>query len=156
MTEIDALVRIAVATALGAILGLEREVTGKPAGLRTHMLVAEGAALFLVGAILLTEEFGTGGGGGVSIDVTRVASTIVTGVGFLGGGLILRSANRVYGLTTAAGIWVAAAIGMLSGAGYFLVAIFGTALGLMTLGLIHLIERYTGVDTGDADVEEEE
>ena len=139
MTEVDALVRILVATVLGAMLGLERELTAKPAGLRTHMLVAEGSALFMVGSILLSEQIETGAF--AVIDPTRIGSTIVTGVGFLGAGMILRSGNRVQGLTTAAGIWVAAAIGMLVGSGFFLVAIFGTTLSLLTLTVLRVIEQ---------------
>lgn len=139
MTEYDALVRIVVAMILGAVLGVEREMTAKPAGLRTHMLVAEGSALFMVGAILLAEQ--SDRGMLVGIDPTRIGSTIVTGVGFLGGGMILRSGDRVQGLTTAAGIWVAAAIGMLVGSGFFVVAIAGTGLSLVTLIGLRIIER---------------
>jgi putative Mg2+ transporter-C (MgtC) family protein len=139
VTEFEALFRIAVATLLGALLGFEREVTAKPAGLRTHMLVALGSALFMVGSILLTQDFSTGIL--VGVDPTRIGSTIVTGVGFLGAGMILRSGNRVFGLTTAAGIWVAAAIGMLVGAGYYIVSIFGTVLCLITLVGLRVVER---------------
>jgi putative Mg2+ transporter-C (MgtC) family protein len=139
MTEVDALIRILIATVLGAMLGLEREITAKPAGLRTHMLVAEGSALFMVGSILIAEQFDTSAFG--VIDPTRIGSTIVTGVGFLGAGMILRSGDRVQGLTTAAGIWVAAAIGMLVGAGFFLVATFGTILALATITGIRFVER---------------
>jgi putative Mg2+ transporter-C (MgtC) family protein len=143
LSETDALVRILVAAALGAALGFEREMRDKPAGLRTHMLVAEGAALFMVGSILLTQEFGHQGGS-VSIDTTRIASTIVAGIGFLGGGAILQTKDRVKGITTAAGIWVAAAIGLLSGAGFFIVAIGGTVIALLTLVLLVLPERWFG------------
>ncbi|TVR74342.1 MAG: MgtC/SapB family protein [Sphaerobacteraceae bacterium] len=139
MDEYDALIRILVATILGAMLGLEREWTAKPAGLRTHMLVAEGSALFMVGAILIAETTDTGAF--AVIDPTRVGSTIVTGVGFLGAGMILRSGDRIQGLTTAAGIWVAAAIGMLVGSGFFIVAVFGTVLSLATLIGLRFIER---------------
>jgi putative Mg2+ transporter-C (MgtC) family protein len=139
VTEFEALFRIAVATLLGALLGFEREVTAKPAGLRTHMLVALGSALFMVGSILLTQDFSTGVL--VGVDPTRIGSTIVTGVGFLGAGMILRSGNRVLGLTTAAGIWVAAAIGMLVGSGYYIVSIFGTVLCLITLVGLRVVER---------------
>jgi putative Mg2+ transporter-C (MgtC) family protein len=139
MTETDAIVRIIVATFLGAMLGLEREWTAKPAGLRTHMLVAEGSCLFMVGAILLAEQTDTSTF--AIIDPTRVGSTIVTGVGFLGAGMILRSGDRVQGLTTAAGIWVAAAIGMLVASGFFLIGVFGTVLCLVTLIGLRFIER---------------
>jgi putative Mg2+ transporter-C (MgtC) family protein len=143
LSETDALVRILVAAALGAVLGFERELRDKPAGLRTHMLVAEGAALFMVGSILLTQEFGHNGDS-VSIDTTRIASTIVAGIGFLGGGAILQTKDRVKGITTAAGIWVAAAIGLLAGAGFFVVAIGGTVIALLTLLLLVLPERWLG------------
>jgi putative Mg2+ transporter-C (MgtC) family protein len=139
VTEFDAIIRILVATILGAMLGLEREITAKPAGLRTHMLVVEGSALFMVGAIFLAEQTETTAF--TAIDPTRIGSTIVTGVGFLGAGMILRSGDRVQGLTTAAGIWVAAAIGMLVAAGLFLIAIFGTALCLATIIGLRIIER---------------
>lgn len=139
MTEVDALIRILIATVLGAALGLERELTDKPAGLRTHMLVAEGSCLFMVGAILLTEQTDTSWF--AAVDPTRIGSTIVTGVGFLGGGMILRSGDRVQGLTTAAGIWVAAAIGMLVGAGLEIVAAFGTIVSLTTLFGLRYVER---------------
>jgi putative Mg2+ transporter-C (MgtC) family protein len=139
VTETDAIIRILVATILGAMLGLEREITAKPAGLRTHMLVAEGSALFMIGAIFLAEQTDTTAFN--AIDPTRIGSTIVTGVGFLGAGMILRSGDRVQGLTTAAGIWVAAAIGMLVAAGLFVIAIFGTALCLATIIGLRVIEK---------------
>jgi putative Mg2+ transporter-C (MgtC) family protein len=141
VSETDTLVRIVVAAALGATLGLEREWSGKTAGLRTHMLVAEGAALFMVGSMLLTQRFQSGGNA-LSLDPTRVASTIVAGVGFLGGGAILQSRDRVKGITTAADIWVAAAIGMLAGAGLYVVAIGGVAIAIATLTLLKLPERW--------------
>ena len=94
----------------------------------------------MVASLLLAKEFG-GAGGEVRIDPSRIASTIVTGVGFLGGGLILRSGDRVYGLTTAAGIWLAAAIGLLVGAGFYVVASFGTVLAILTLLLLRRLER---------------
>lgn len=157
MTEVEALVRVGIATVLGAMLGLEREVTGKPAGLRTHMLVAEGAALFMAGSILLTEQYGVMSEPNIRADVTRVASTIVTGVGFLGAGMILRSRDRVFGLTTAAGIWVAAAIGTLAGAGFYIISVFGTVLGLLTLVALRLIERrIPGQSAGTYDIDQEE
>jgi putative Mg2+ transporter-C (MgtC) family protein len=149
LSETDALVRILVAAALGAVLGFERERRDKPAGLRTHMLVAEGAALFMVGSVLLTQQY-EHAGGSVSVDTTRIGSTIVAGIGFLGGGAILQTQDRVKGITTAAGIWVAAAIGLLSGAGFFVVAIGGTLIAVLTLALLILPERWFGAaDTGN-------
>jgi putative Mg2+ transporter-C (MgtC) family protein len=140
MTEIDALIRVLVATLLGAMLGLEREVTAKPAGLRTHMLVAEGSALFMVGSILLTEQYESGPF--AVIDPTRIGSTIVTGVGFLGAGMILRSGDRVQGLTTAAGIWLTAAVGMAVGLGRPATALLVTVLALVILSPMQRLESW--------------
>lgn len=141
ISETDAIIRIIVAALLGAVLGFERELSDKPAGLRTHMLVTEGAALFMVASILLTQEF-SGGPNALSVDPTRIASTIVTGIGFLGGGAILQSRDRVKGITTAAAIWVAAAIGLLVGAGYYVVAIGGVLVAIVTLALLSFPERW--------------
>lgn len=143
ISETDALVRVLIAAILGAALGLERELSDKPAGLRTLMLVTEGAALFMVGSLLLTQEFNPGANS-ISLDPTRVASTIVTGIGFLGGGAILRSRDRIKGITTAAAIWVAAAIGLLVGAGFYLLAVGGVAIAVTTLALLSFPERWIG------------
>jgi len=144
LTETEAAIRLVIALLLGGLLGFERELSAKPAGLRTHMLVAEGAALFMVCSMLLMEQYSRPGTGGF-IDPSRIGSTIVTGVGFLGGGMILRARDRVFGLTTAAGIWVAAAIGMLVGAGYYLIAITGTLLAVVTIVFVRRIEHYLRV-----------
>ncbi len=141
VTETEAAIRLAIALFLGGLLGFERELSAKPAGLRTHMLVAEGAALFMVCGMLLMQQYSQPTAGGL-IDPSRIGSTIVTGVGFLGGGMILRSRDRVFGLTTAAGIWVAAAIGMLVGAGYYFIAITGTLLAVATIVLVRRLEHH--------------
>ena len=143
ISETDALIRIAIAALLGAALGFEREFHDKPAGLRTHILVTEGAALFMVGSLLLTKEFSPGPNA-LSLDPTRIASTIVSGIGFLGGGAILQSRDRVKGITTAAAIWVAAAIGLLVGAGFYIVAAGGVVIALITLALLPFPERWIG------------
>jgi putative Mg2+ transporter-C (MgtC) family protein len=134
MTNFDLTMRLLLAAGLGAALGLERELRGKPAGLRTNMLIALGAALFTVVSLAL--------GRGDDGTVDRVAAQVVTGIGFLGGGVILRSGMSVVGLTTAATIWVNAAIGMAAGAGEFAVATIGTAIAVAVLGTIAPIERY--------------
>jgi len=144
LTETEAIVRLVIALLLGGLLGFERELSAKPAGLRTHMLVSEGAALFMVCSMLLMEQYSQPVTG-VFIDPSRIGSTIVTGVGFLGGGMILRARDRVFGLTTAAGIWVAAAIGMLVGAGYYLIGIVGTLLAVATIVFVRRIEHYLRV-----------
>src|SRR5712691_2053391 len=124
----DTLLRVAVAAALGGAVGLERELDEKAAGLRTHMLVSVGAALFtLVGAYGFG-EFPRG-----SIDPSRIAAQIVTGVGFLGAGVIFRQGFTVRGLTTAASLWLVAAIGMAAGAGYWQGAVIATGVAVVSL-----------------------
>jgi putative Mg2+ transporter-C (MgtC) family protein len=111
------------------------------------MLVSLGAALFMVASILLVHEFENGPA--VSrVDPTRIASTIVTGVGFLGGGIIFRNEGGVRGLTTAAGLWVAAAIGMAVGAGFYITAAGGGMLTLVILTLLRRVEHKMAVLSG--------
>ncbi|MEP7307867.1 MAG: MgtC/SapB family protein [Acidobacteriota bacterium] len=129
----DPLLRLLLATVLGAAIGLEREYRQKPAGLRTNILIAVGSALFTLMSIQLAHGGGT---------PDRIASQIVTGVGFLGGGAILRSRTSVHGMTTAATIWVNAAIGMAAGAGEFVMAIAATAITLVVLVILPPIEAY--------------
>lgn len=128
----DTLMRLAVAALLGAAIGLERELDEKAAGLRTHMLVAAGSALFtLVGAYGFSSFLSHGKV--VSYDPSRIAAQIVTGIGFLGAGVIFRQGFSVRGLTTAASLWLVAAIGMAAGAGYWAGAVLATAVGLVSL-----------------------
>lgn len=140
MSEWEGLLRLAAAAAIGGAIGYERETLDKSAGLRTHMLVCLGAALFMVGSILLVYEFNDGPD--VSkVDPTRIASTIVTGVGFLGGGIIFRNDERVRGLTTAAGLWVAAGIGMAVGAGFYVTAVGSGVMTLIVLVAVRRVEK---------------
>lgn len=122
--------RLLLATALGAIIGYQRERAGKQAGLRTHVLISAGAAL-----ITLVSIYGFGG----IADPARVAAGVVVGVGFLGAGVILhREGGIVAGLTTAATIWVVAGIGLAAGAGLYIIAAVATAIVLGVLILPHL------------------
>src|SRR5690349_20955009 len=121
------MLRVVLAFVLGGLIGYEREMIERPAGLRTHMLVAAGSAVFTIASV-----YGFVGEGTVR-DPARVAEQIVTGVGFLGAGTIWRTSSTVRGLTTAASIWVVAAIGMLAGGGMYLLAIFTTLCGFATL-----------------------
>jgi putative Mg2+ transporter-C (MgtC) family protein len=124
----DTLLRLVAAAALGAAIGLERELDEKAAGLRTHMLVSVGAALFtLVGAYGFA-EFPRG-----SVDPSRIAAQIVTGIGFLGAGVIFRQGFTIRGLTTAASLWLVGAIGMAAGAGYWKGAVIATVAALLSL-----------------------
>ncbi len=127
------LVRLAVAAGLGGAVGLERELREREAGFRTHMLVAVGSALFTLVSAYGFRDFLVNGGSVVRADPTRIAAQIVTGVGFLGAGAIIRQGLSVRGLTTAATLWVVAAIGLASGAGYYWAAVLTTAIALFSL-----------------------
>lgn len=130
--------RILAALLCGGIIGLDRELRSHAAGMRTHALAAEGSALFTLAGILLAREAHSIGYLGA--DPSRVASTVAQGIGFLAAGVIFGSAARVRGLTTAAGLWTTAAIGMLCGAGFLEVAIFATVATLLVLSLFKIIE----------------
>ncbi len=127
--ELEVSVRLVVALVLGALIGAEREYHRHPAGLRTLSAISVGSALFTALGTLVLHT-----------DPTRIAAQIVTGVGFLGAGAILRSGASVRGLTTAATIWVVAAIGMAAGFGYFILATICTALMLALLIGLRRIE----------------
>ena len=140
-------VRLVLAAVLGGVLGFERETKGKAAGVRTHMMVAMGSALF----VLLSQQTGM-----AAADLSRVIQGIVAGVGFLGAGAILkgRDEEQVKGLTTAAGIWLTAAIGVAAGMGYEATAVLSTMLALAILVwmpmLVRLTERQRSIP-GDED-----
>ncbi len=139
MTFLELLGRLLVAVAAGAVLGWEREWRQKPAGLKTHMLVTLGAAAFVLAALQFYE--GLEGAALSGADMMKVVGGIVGGVGFLGAGSIMRSGGSVQGLTTAATIWLAAAIGVAVGFGYLLLAGMCVALALITLVAFELIEQ---------------
>lgn len=129
----EALARLAVAGGLGAAIGFERELRDREAGIRTHLLVSLGSALFTIVSAFGFHEFLVAGGNVVRADPTRIAAQIVTGIGFLGAGAIIREGISVRGLTTAATLWVVAAIGMSTGAGYYWPAVAATLLTLFAL-----------------------
>jgi putative Mg2+ transporter-C (MgtC) family protein len=133
LTWYELLARLALAAALGAVVGFEREVRERQAGLRTHMLVALGSALFTIVSAYAWTAFSFGHGSGLTYDPTRIAAQIVTGVGFLGAGAILHQGQLVRGLTTAASLWIVAAVGMAVGAGYWWAALITTALVVFAL-----------------------
>jgi putative Mg2+ transporter-C (MgtC) family protein len=135
----DALLRLVVAAGLGGAVGLERELRDHEAGFRTHLLVALGACVFtLVSAYAWTDwTFSTREG--IVFDPTRIAAQIVTGIGFLGAGAIIVRGINVRGLTTAATLWVVAAIGMAAGTGYYAVAVGATGLVLVSLGPLKIV-----------------
>jgi putative Mg2+ transporter-C (MgtC) family protein len=135
-------VRLAVAAALTGAVGLERELRERAAGLRTHMLVGVGSALFTIVSAYAWGDFVFDRTQGTTFDPTRIAAQIVTGIGFLGAGAIIRQGLSIRGLTTAAGLWVAAAIGMAVGAGYWSAALIGTGVVLVGLGPLRMAEGW--------------
>jgi putative Mg2+ transporter-C (MgtC) family protein len=139
-TQLDFAARLIVAAALGALVGAEREIHGHPAGIRTHMLVALGSGIFTVMSI-----HGFGQGPGVPIDPTRIAAQIVSGIGFLGAGAILKDGVVIRGLTTAASLWATAAVGLAAGAGEYVIAVVSAGVIIVSLWPINaLAERLHG------------
>ena len=135
----EVLVRVVLAGLLGGAIGAEREIREREAGLRTHMLVAVGAALFTIVSAYAWGDFEFSTREGITFDPTRIAAQIVTGIGFLGAGAIIRQGLSVRGLTTAASLWVVAAIGMASGAGYYTAAVITTVVVLVSLWPLRII-----------------
>jgi len=135
----EALLRLALAAALGGAVGLEREFREREAGFRTHMLVSLGSALFTIASAYGFRDFLLHGGGLVRTDPTRIAAQIVTGIGFLGAGAIIRQGLSVRGLTTAATLWLVAAIGLASGAGYYSAAAITTLLVIVSLWPLRIV-----------------
>jgi putative Mg2+ transporter-C (MgtC) family protein len=135
----ESLLRLALAAALGGLIGIERELREREAGLRTHLLVALGSALFTIVSAYGFHAFLASGASVVRADPTRIAAQIVTGIGFLGAGAIIRQGLSVRGLTTAATLWVVAAVGLAAGAGYYSAAVISTALVLVALWPLRII-----------------
>lgn len=130
--QADLAVRMLIAAVLGAAIGLEREIHEHPAGMRTHLLVALGSAIFTELSIF-GFELPSGPGGTVATDTSRVAAQVVSGIGFLGAGAILKYGTSIRGLTTAASLWTTAAVGMAAGSGEWLIAAVGTFIVVFSL-----------------------
>ena len=124
MLELEIILRLVISISLGALVGLEREMSHKSAGLRTHMIVSLGACLFTLISIYTFE-----------MDSARVAAAIVTGIGFIGAGSIIASRGHLQGITTAASLWVVAAIGLAVGVGSYLLAVVAAVLVFLVLQL---------------------
>ncbi len=137
--RLDLLLRLVVATVLGGLVGWERESSGKPAGLRTNILICVGAALLTYLSPRLADLMPGGSG---PADPARIAAQIVSGIGFLGAGTIIQSRGSVSGLTTAATLWVVAAIGMTVGSGHYVEAVGTTVLVLLVLVPLGLLEHH--------------
>jgi putative Mg2+ transporter-C (MgtC) family protein len=139
------MVRCAAAALCGGIIGLERELKSKPAGFRTNILICLGSAMYMAVGLLLVNF-----GGEQTSDPARIAAQVVTGIGFLGAGCIIQQRERVKGLTTAATIWVVAAIGIVAGAGFPILAFIASLMVLGTLVVLGGIEkRYLDPDQSD-------
>jgi putative Mg2+ transporter-C (MgtC) family protein len=138
----EAIIRLAIAGALAAILGWNREQAGKPAGLRTFVLVGVGSCLFTLLALEIIEMHDDAGGGGGGLDPLRVVSGLIGGIGFLGAGTIIQSRGRVQGITTAAGLWLTASIGLACGIGQYALAAIAGGFGVLVLVSVLVLERW--------------
>jgi putative Mg2+ transporter-C (MgtC) family protein len=147
--QLDIALRLVIASALGAAVGLEREIHSHPAGMRTHLLVALGSALFTVLSIV-----GFPPAEGAPLDPSRVAAQVVSGIGFLGAGAIIKDGFTVRGLTTAASLWASAAVGMAAGAQQHIIAVVGTAIIVFSLWpLSRVADRVHGVGKESSQIE---
>jgi putative Mg2+ transporter-C (MgtC) family protein len=134
--QLDLSIRMLIAAVLGSAIGFEREIHDHPAGMRTHLLVALGSAIFTELSIF---GFGASSGASGNVDPTRIAAQIVSGIGFLGAGAILKYGTSIRGLTTAASLWATAAVGMAVGAGSWIVAVVGTAVIVFSLWPLNIV-----------------
>ena len=148
----DFILRLLLAGFMGGLIGLEREMRAKGAGIRTHFIVALGSALFMIISMFAFE-------GTARFDSSRVAAGVVSGIGFIGGGVIIFQRNVIRGITTAAGMWVAAAIGLACGAGMYPLAAAATLITLLVLELLHFFHLRYGeklvemsLSSGDKDL----
>ncbi len=138
LTPWEIIIRLAGAMVIGAIIGTEREYTHRPAGMRTHMLVALGSCAVMVTSQLMFVQYHAFG---ASPDPARLPAQVIAGVGFLGAGTILRDGTSIKGLTTAASVWAVACLGIAIGAGYYILAVAGTACMLITLTFFEWLQK---------------
>lgn len=142
VAEWEVAVRLGLACVLGGLLGIERETQGREAGLRTHMLLSLGAAVFALASVTGFNAFVEGDSSNIRVDPGRIASYVAAGVGFIGGGAILKRDDRVRGLTTAASLWVAAAIGVTCGLGLWLVPLVAVGFALVSLAVLRPLSQW--------------
>lgn len=146
--NLDIAIRLIVASILGGVIGFEREVHGRPAGFRTHLLVSLGSCLFVITSIFFYQKFGNlSAQGPLGVDPGRVAAQVVTGIGFLGAGAIIREKASIRGLTTAACLWVAAAVGVAVGVGMYATSLLVTLLAVLNLLFLKKVENRLRKDT---------
>jgi len=137
MNLIEILLKLVLAVALGGLVGLERQTSNKPAGIKTNILICVGAAMMMILSGLILGENGERG-----TDLTRIAAGVITGIGFIGAGTIIQARGIVVGLTTAATIWAVAVLGLVIGVGYYMVAVIFTAIIILTLIIFRYIEEH--------------
>jgi len=135
METAEVILKLLLATALGGLIGLERETSKKPAGFRTNILICIGSTMMMILSALLLK-----GKEESVVDITRIAAGVITGIGFMGAGTIIQSRGMVIGLTTAAGLWAVAVLGLVIGSGYYFIAIIFTAIIIITLFILGKIE----------------
>jgi len=138
--DVELVIRIVVGTLLGGVIGYERDIHGRPAGLRTHAVVALASATFMVVSTHLAYFQHYKPGDFTEVDGSRIAASVVSGIGFLAGGAILRNGISVQGLTTAAGLWLVAAIGLCAGAGMYIESVAATLVGIAALSFLRRFE----------------
>jgi len=142
LIEGEVLLRLILAILLGGVVGMEREMHGRPAGFRTHIVVCLGATAMVLG----TEYYQTATETGTILDVNRMAAGIITGIGFLGAGAIMREENMVRGLTTAGCVWFVAGLGIIIGKGIYPLALWATLLAFVMLFFFRFVEAWMPVD----------
>jgi putative Mg2+ transporter-C (MgtC) family protein len=155
LSLIEAFGRLLLILVLAGAIGFERELRDHEAGLRTHMLVGVGAAMFVIAGNFAWSGMAFGSRAGVVLDPSRVVAYVVTGVGFLGAGAILKNGGNVRGLTTAASLWVVAAIGVAVGSGMYALGLLGTAIVLLSLWPVKHIASQFGLRGGSTYLEVE-
>ena len=161
--DLELVTRIAIGAALGGVIGYERDRHRRPVGLRTHLIVAMTAATFMVISSQFVYWQHYGKDDFVAVDASRIAASVVSGIGFLAGGSILRSGVTVQGLTTAAALWLVTALGMCSGAGMYIEAVIVTGFGILALTVLrrfedkndHLVSRHVSLVLGGIEVIDE-
>lgn len=137
LSNAELTIRLVLSLVLGGIIGLERETTNKPAGFRTHILVCMGSAVIMLTSIFIFSQFQ----GKTNVDPTRIPAQVVSGIGFLGAGTIIREGASVKGLTTAASLWAVSAIGLAIGAGFYYGATLATFMMLLTLVTFNKLDQ---------------
>ncbi len=140
LTHIEMISRIAIGAGLGGVIGFERDIHGRQVGLRTHLIVSMASATFMVISAHFAYHQGYDGSQHIEVDGSRIAASVVSGIGFLAGGAILKTGATIQGLTTAAGLWLVTAIGLCSGAGMFVESGAVTLMGLIALTFFRAFE----------------